>query len=206
MIRANHTKTWLILSKHLPKYLIRFFFRNVRYIGEYEEKNLPILLISNHFSWFDGFIQIPLNFKVFKRCFNFMMLENELSKNMFLTKVGASSISKGKRSSLESLDYAVELLQNRENLFLFFPQGKIESIYTREFTFEKGLLSHIIENVKNDYEVVFNINLIDYGAHRRPEMSVYFETQTINENTNADDLEREYNRFANACFTKQGVK
>lgn len=206
MIRANHTKTWFIISKFLPKYLIGFFFRNVRYKGHYEERNLPILLISNHFSWFDGFIQIPLNFKVFKRCFHFMMLERELSKNMFLTKVGASSISKGKRSSIESLDYAVEILQNKENLFLFFPQGKIESIYTKEFTFEKGLLSHILENMKNDYEVVFNMNLIDYGAHRRPEMTVYYETQTINKNTNADDLEREYNRFANACFTKQGVK
>ena len=206
MIRAKHSKTWLIISKYFPKYLIGFFFRNVRYIGQYEEKNLPILLISNHFSWFDGFIQIPLNFKVFKRCFNFMMLENELSKNMFLTKVGASSISKGKRSSIESLDYAVEILQKKENLFLFFPQGRIQSIYTREFTFEKGLLSHILKNMKNDYQLVFNINLIDYGPHRRPEMNVYYETQNLTVNTNAEDVEKEYNRFAKECFSKLGAR
>ncbi len=206
MIRGNHSKTWEIISKYYSKYLIGFFFRNTRYIGKYEERNRPILIISNHFSWFDGFIQIALNFKVFKRRLNFMMLEKELSKNMFLTKIGACSISKGKRSSIESLEYAVEMLQNKENLFLFFPQGRIKSIYIREFTFEKGLLSYILEHIKNDYELVFNLNLIDYAAFRRPELSVYYETHTINVNTNADDVESAYNRFAKACFTKQGVR
>lgn len=206
MIRAKHTKTWFIISKFLPNFLTGFFFRNVRYIGEYEEKGLPILLISNHFSWFDGFIQIPLNFKVFKRRYHFMMLEKELRKNKFLTQVGASSIVKGKRKSLESLKYAVEILQNKENLFLFFPQGAIQSVYTKEFTFEKGLLSYILKNMKNDFQLVFNINLIDYGPHRRPELSVYYKTQTIDANTTADDLENEFNRFAKACFSKQKVE
>ena len=163
-------------------------------------------MISNHFSFFDGFIQILLNQKVFKRQFNFMMLENELRKNMVLTKIGASSISKGKRSSLESIDYALELLQNKENLFLFFPQGRIQSVYTREFTFEKGLLSHILENMNNEYQLVFNINLINYGTKLRPEISAYYETQMIDVNTKADDVEREFNRFANECFTKLDVR
>lgn len=206
MIRAKHTQKWLIISKLLPKFLFGFFFRNVRYVGEYDEKNLPILLISNHFSWFDGIIQIPLNFKVFKRRFYFMMLEKELRKNMFLTQVGASSISKGKRSSIESLKYAVEILQNKDNLFLFFPQGEIQSIYTKEFIFEKGLLSYILKNMKNDFQLIFNINLIEYGAHRRPEITVYYESQTINADSNADDVEKAFNRFAKQCFTKQGVK
>ncbi len=206
MIRANHNKYWVKFSHYYTKFLIWFFFRNVRYIGEYEEKNLPILIIGNHFSWFDGFIQILLNLEVFKRRFNFMMLENELKKNMVLTKIGASSISKGKRSSLESLDYAVEMLQDKDNMFLFFPQGKIKSVYTRTFVFEKGLLTHILKNMKNEYQLVFNVNLIDYGAWRKPEISAYYETQIINENTNADDIEKEFNRFANECFIKQGAK
>ncbi len=205
MIRANHSKLWVRFSKYYTKLLIGFFFRNIKYSGQYEEKGLPILMISNHFSFYDGFIQILLNFKVFKRRFNFMMLEKELSKNMILTKIGASSINKGKRSSLDSLDYAVEMLQNKENLFLFFPQGKIKSIYTREFTFEKGLLSHILENVKNDFQLVYNINLINYGNKLRPDINVYYETQVISTSTNAEEVEREFNRFAKACFSNQGV-
>ena len=99
-----------------------------------------------------------------------------------------------------------QLLENTENLFLFFPQGKIESIYTREFTFEKGLLSHILENTKNDFQLVFNVNLIHYGTNLRPNMCVYYETQQINANTNTEDVEKTFNRFATACFTKQGAK
>ena len=206
MIRANHNKYWVKFSKFYTKTLIGFFFGKVKYIGEYEDKGLPILMISNHFSFYDGFIQILLNRKVFKRRFHFMMLEKELRKTMMLAKIGACSISKGKRSSLESLDYAVELLENTESLFLFFPQGKIESIYTREFTFEKGLLSHILENTKNDFQLVFNVNLIHYGTNLRPNMCVYYETQQINANTNTEDVEKTFNRFATACFTKQGAK
>lgn len=205
MIKANHTKLWLIISKYHTKILISFFFGSVKYSGEYEEKGLPILMVANHFSFYDGFIQILLNFKIFKRRFHFMMLEKELRKNMQLTKLGACSISKGKRTSLESLAYAVEILQNKENLFLFFPQGKIESIYTREFTFEKGLLSYILENVKNDFQLVFNVNLINYGTRLRPDLCVYYETQHINAETNAEDVERAFNRFAKTCFTKQGA-
>ena len=206
MIRANHNKYWVKFSKFYTKTLIGFFFGKVKYIGEYEDKGLPILMISNHFSFYDGFIQILLNRKVFKRRFHFMMLEKELRKTMMLAKIGACSISKGKRSSLASLDYAVELLQNKENLFLFFPQGKIKSIYTREFTFEKGLLSHILENAKNDFQLVFNINLISYGAKLRPDICSYYETQIINADTHAEDVEKAFNSFAKACFTKHGAK
>lgn len=206
MIRANHNKFVIKYSHYHTKILIYIFFGSVKYYGQYEEKELPILMISNHFSFYDGFIQILLNLKVFKRRFNFMMLEKELSKNMILTKIGASSINKGKQSNTASLDYAVEMLQDKENLFLFFPQGKIKSIYTREFTFEKGLLSYILENAKNDFQLVYNVNLINYGAKLRPDICVYYETQTISANTNADDIEREFNRFAKACFTKQGVR
>jgi len=135
-----------------------------------------------------------------------MMLEKELRKNTWLTKIGASSISKGKRSSLQSLDYAVEMLEDKENLFLFFPQGKIESIYTRAFIFEKGLLSYILENAKNDCQLIFNINLINYGTNLKPDLCVYYETQQLSADTTAEDIERAFNHFAKACFTKQRVK
>jgi len=206
MIRANHNKYWVKFSYYYTKILIGFFFGKIKYSGQYEEKGLPILMISNHFSFYDGFIQILLNIEIFKRRFNFMMLEKELRKNMVLTKIGASSISKGKRSSIASLDYAVEMLQDKENLFLFFPQGRIKSIYTREFIFEKGLLSHVLENTKNDFQLVYNINLINYGTNLRPDMCVYYETHTISATTNAEVVEREFNRFAKECFTKQGVR
>ena len=205
MIRANPTRPWVIFSHFYTKVLIGFFFGSLRYHGDYEEKGHPILMISNHFSFYDGFIQILLNRKVFKRTFIFMMLEKKLRKNKVLTKIGASSIDKGKRSSLESLDYAVEMLRNKKNLFLFFPQGKIKSVHTREFIFEKGMLSYILKNLKNDIQLVFNLNLIDYGTKLRPDIRVYYKTQQIGAETNADDIEMAFNRFATACFKKIGA-
>ena len=64
MIRANHNKYWVKFSNYYAKALIAVFFRSVTYSGQYEEKGLPILMISNHFSFYDGFIQILLNFKI----------------------------------------------------------------------------------------------------------------------------------------------
>jgi hypothetical protein len=125
---------------------------------------------------------------------------------MFLTKVGACSINKGKRSSIESIKYAVEILQDKKNLFLFFPQGEIESIYIQEFSFEKGLLSHILKKKKNSFQLVYNINLINYGSKLRPELFVYYESPSISATTTADEIEQDFNRFAKACFTKQGIQ
>ena len=205
MIRANHHKLWIKFSHFYTRILIGLFFGKLMYEGQYEEKGLPILMIGNHFSFYDGFIQILLNRMVFKRRLTFMMLEKKLRENMILTKIGASSIEKGKRSSLDSINYAVELLQDKQNLFLFFPQGKIKSMYTREFVFEKGLLSHILDNLKNEFELVFNMNLIHYGTKLKPDIWVYYETQRITSDTTPEDVESAFNRFANECFTKQGV-
>lgn len=206
MIRANHSAFWVQFSKLYTKILINFFFRNVRFVGDYQENNKPILLLSNHFSFFDGFIQILLNDKVFKRQYNFMMLEKELKKNMILTKIGASSINKGHRSKVDSLKYAVEMLSAPQKLFLFFPEGRIKSVYTRNFVFEKGLLNYILEHKEKEFELVFNVNLLEYGPRIRPEITAYYETCTIQPDTTSEDIEKAFNTFANACIEKQNPR
>ncbi|MCB9426533.1 MAG: 1-acyl-sn-glycerol-3-phosphate acyltransferase [Flavobacteriales bacterium] len=206
MIRANHSAFWVKFSKLYTKILVGFFFRNVRFVGDYQENNKPILLLSNHFSFFDGFIQILLNDKVFKRQYNFMMLEKELKKNMILTKIGASSINKGHRSKVDSLKYAVEMLSDSKKLFLFFPEGRIKSLYTRNFVFEKGMLNYILENKGQEFELVFNVNLLEYGSQLRPEITAHYETFSLNSDTTSEDIESAFNTFANACIEKQNPR
>ena len=87
-----------------------------------------------------------------------MMLEKQMRKYSILRKIGASSIEKGSRSILDSLKYLVEVIQNPENLFLFFPEGKIKSIYTEEFKFEKGAINYVLKKVTFDFQFVFNFN------------------------------------------------
>ena len=204
MIRAEHSRFHIWISVVYTKIALILFFRNVRFIGEVKtDNNLAILMIANHFSWWDGFFQLQLNLKFFKKKYHFMMLEKQMRKDSILRKIGASSIEKGSRSILDSLKYLVEVIQNPENLFLFFPEGKIKSIYTEEFKFEKGAINYILKKVTFDFQFVFNVNLIDYSSFKRPEVSVYYKTHKINSNTNATEIEKDYNDFVKECKEKQ---
>ena len=204
MIRAEHSRFHIWISVVYTKIALILFFRNVRFIGEVKtDNNLAILMIANHFSWWDGFFQLQLNLKFFKKKYNFMMLEKQMRKDSILRKIGASSIEKGSRSILDSLKYLVEVIQNPENLFLFFPEGKIKSIYTEEFKFEKGAINYVLKKVTFDFQFVFNVNLIDYSSFKRPEVSVYYKTHKINSNTTATEIEKDYNDFVKECKEKQ---
>jgi len=204
MIRAEHSRFYILISVVYTKIALSLFFRNVRFITEVKtDDNLAILMIANHFSWWDGFFQLQLNLKYLKKRYHFMMLEKELKKDFILRKVGACSIEKGSRSALDSLKYVVEVIQNPENLFLFFPEGKIQSIYTEEFKFEKGALNYVLKKATTDFQFVFNVNLIDYSSFKRPEVSVYCKTHKINSNTTASEIEKDYNDFVKECKEKQ---
>ena len=204
MIRAEHSRFHIWISVVYTKIALILFFRNVRFIGEVKtDNNLSILMIANHFSWWDGFFQLQLNLNFFKKKYHFMMLEKQMRKYSILRKIGASSIEKGSRSILDSLKYLVEVIQNPENLFLFFPEGKIKSIYTEEFKFEKGAINYILKKVTFDFQFVFNVNLIDYSSFKRPEVSVYYKTHKINSNTTATEIEKDYNDFVKECKEKQ---
>ena len=204
MIRAEHSRFHIWISVVYTKIALILFFRNVRFIGEVKtDNNLAILMIANHFSWWDGFFQLQLNLKFLKKKYHFMMLEKQMRKDSVLRKIGASSIEKGSRSILDSLKYLVEVIQNPENLFLFFPEGKIKSIYTEEFKFEKGAINYILKKATCDFQFVFNVNLIDYSSFKRPEVSVYYKTHKINSNTTATEIEKDYNDFVKECKEKQ---
>ena len=205
MIKANHKQFWVKASVVYSNFFLKLFFRNLRFISDYQHSELPVLMIANHFSWWDGFIQILIHNKFIKRKFHFMMLERELRKSMILTTIGAFSVNKGKRSNLESVQYASEILKEQENMLLFFPQGKIESIYTDYFKFEKGLISHLVKDHKNEFQFVFNVNLIDYSANRKPELSCYFKAYKLGESNSIEDIEKSFNEYAKECKLNQRV-
>jgi len=175
-------------------------FSGVFINGDYSEKNLPVLLISNHVSWWDGFWAMYLSMKSFHRKFYYMMLEEQLKKNMFLNKTGGYSIKKDSRSILETLDYTAELLSDKKNLVLMFPQGKIESIYTPAIRFEKGI-EHILKKVKGRIQILFLVNLIDYFSNPKPGLYIYFR-EYEGSDFDSKNLQKEYNDFYAACVAE----
>ena len=174
MIKANHSYLGVLFFKYYSKIKLKNHFQDIRFVGDIEDLGKPILVISNHFSWWDGFIQLQLNNLLFKRKFHVMMLEEQLEKFKILNKGGAYSVQKNSRDILNSLNYSVDLLNDNNNLLLIFPQGEIQSLYTDNFIFGTGL-NYLLKNRKTDFQLIFNINLVDYFSESKPTLTIYFK-------------------------------
>jgi 1-acyl-sn-glycerol-3-phosphate acyltransferase len=202
--KATHN---FIIYPFFIRYSIRKIkrnFHNVFISGEFREKNLPLLLISNHISWWDGFWAVYLNMKLFHRKFYFMMLEDQLKKHMFFNKTGGYSVKKGSKSIIETIDYTASLLADPKNMVLLFPQGKIESLYTKTIKFETGI-EHIIKRLSSDIQVIFLVNLIDYFSNPRPGLYMYFKEYQGKDFT-TEKIQEEFNRFYYDCISNNQLK
>lgn len=182
--------------------MIRFHFHRVIIKGDFNDTDLPVLLIGNHFSWWDGFIANFLNNKIFHRKFHIMMLEEQLGRRMFLNKAGAFSVKRGNRSVIESMQYTRDLLKGKGNLVVLYPQGEFESIYRTTVRFEKGM-STIVTGLKNKLHVVFYAALVDYFAHRKPALTIYLREIPQEMALNPERMEISYNTFLTECIMQQ---
>lgn len=194
MIRSNHQRFYVSFFRHYSNLMITKDFRSVNIISDVTDNNGPILLIGNHFSWWDGFFVYYLNYRFFRRKIYIMMLEEQLRKRMFLNKAGAFSVKKGSRSVVESLDYAANVLGDAENLLAMYPQGEIQSRYTRPLVFEKGV-GEICKRADAGFQVVFYAALVDYFSNRKP--SLYFHLTSYDPAAGSSDrqLQDAYNQF-----------
>ena len=142
MIRAQH-RLWADLIFH--PYLVWLFkrhFHTIQLLGTPPEipSDLPLLLLPNHSTWWDGFFVYLLNKRIFRRTAYLMMLEEQLSKYWFFAKLGAYSIEPGQRRGIvESLAYTVELLNQRMSLVSVFPQGELLPWHTRPLGYKRGV-------------------------------------------------------------------
>ncbi len=202
--RAKHHFFLYPFFQYYTLWKIRRNFHNVDITGNFNEKGFPVLLISNHFSWWDGFWADYLNQKLFHRKFYFMMLEEQLKQHMFFNKTGGYSIKKHSRTVIETLDYTVELLMDKNNLVLLFPQGKIQSLYTSRISFEKGI-DYIIKKVPVKVHLIFLVNLVDYFSNPKPGIYMYLKEYDGNIYT-TEELEKEYNSFYSACIAENQKK
>lgn len=182
---------WMRMKRH---------FKKIHIAGKALENELSILLISNHFSWWDGFFIASLNKKKFHKKFHVMMLEDQLKKNWFFQYTGAFSVRKNSKSIIESLTYATELLQNPGNLITYFPQGQFESVNQEKLHFEKGV-EWLLKNLKNEVQVIFVANQVDYFESAKPHLFMHFETYDYR-GKNLREIEDDYNAFYHSSALK----
>jgi 1-acyl-sn-glycerol-3-phosphate acyltransferase len=114
-------------------------------------KQIPLILYANHSSWWDGLVAFEIGRKA--RLDHFVLMEEKQLKNLFLFKyLGAFSVVRETpREAVRSINYAVDLLKEKENRALWiFPQGEILPNDIRPLRFFNGI-GRIIEKLENCY-------------------------------------------------------
>lgn len=193
--------TWYI------KFIIKkdFYAFSHSSLDQNRYKDKAILLISNHTSWWDGFLLFYLNKIYFKKNFHVMILEETAKKIWFMKYLGAFSVNKQSKTIVESLDFAGKLLDDKDNLVLIFPQGKLFSSHTNNLIFEKGLM-HIIKCAKHQFECVFASILFDYFEHRKPSVNIYLKNWDFQEYSTLQLLKNEYSKHHEESKLMQSKK
>ncbi len=142
MIIAQHCLWADIIFQPYLKWLLKRHFHGMHLLGTQPKipDELPLLLLPNHSTWWDGFFVYLLNKRIFHRTAYLMMLEKQLSQYRFFAKIGAYSIEPESRHGIiESLEYTVKLLNQKRSLVCVFPQGELLPWHTRPLDYKRGV-------------------------------------------------------------------
>jgi 1-acyl-sn-glycerol-3-phosphate acyltransferase len=200
MIRPQKNK---LINWFFHYYILRIVkgnFHEVKFNEVEVEKGKSVLLLANHFSWWDGFLMYYINHKVLKKRFHVMVIEETVQKVSFFKYVGAFSVSKNSRDMLASLDYAAELLNNPENMVLIFPQGKLYSNFADEVNFEKGL-SRIMEAAAGKFQTIAAATFIENLQYKKPTANVYLKA--MGDINNMQDAQAAYQQYYDSAKQQQ---
>lgn len=176
MIRAEHKKWAELLFDPYLAYLLKKNFN-----GFYAEGSLPdlekypgLIITPNHFSWWDGFITYYLLRKLtFKKIFT-MMLEEQLNKYWFFRNVGAFSINPSNPVSMaRTLNYTCQVLNEKTNIVVLYPQGEIRPLNTDDIIIRPGLKLLTSKNRCGNYVLPLALK-IEYGRNKKPDIAVSF--------------------------------
>lgn len=142
MIKASISPLHETLFRPYILRAMRRQFNVVHLIGEVPEfGEWPILLLPNHSTWWDGFLIFLLKERLLHRPVYLMMLEEQLRKNRFFSRIGVYSIDPNSlRGNRESLLYTRHLLSLPEKpLVCIFPQGELLPWGRRPLGYRRGI-------------------------------------------------------------------
>ena len=180
MIRAQHRLWADIIFQPYLTWLFKRNFHEIQVLGTSPKipDDLPVLLLPNHSTWWDGFFVYLLNKKIFRRTPYLMMLEKQLSKYKFFSKIGAYSIEpENRRNIIESLEYTVELLNQEMPLVSVFPQGQLLPWHTRPLGYKRGV-EWILRKYGKSVTVLPLAIRTEFLGEKRP--SVFFLFGAVN--------------------------
>lgn len=148
MLEANKSawfeKIFAVYNRNLIKR--RFHSLQISGLDFLRAKNdeIPLVIYGNHSSWWDGLVAFEVSQKAALDFF-VIMEEKQLTDLQLFRKLGAFSVVReNPRKAIESINYAVNLLENPRRTLWIFPQGEIFPNDLRPLKFFNGL-SRIIE-------------------------------------------------------------
>jgi len=203
MIQAQYKPWFKQLMNWYVGYIKRRDFHKVvlRECPEIDPSK-SLLILGNHFSWWDPFLIAYLSIP-FKKIHHVMMLEEELAKRKVLTYAGAFGINKKDgRSMIESLSYAKQILKSPQNTLTIFPTGKIESQHVHQYHFENGV-QRLLENMNGKVQVIMAIGLVDYFSNQKPTANYFFKEYVWEGNFDVKSAEGRFNEWTKVCLEKE---
>ncbi len=179
-------------------------FRKLEFNHVNFNEQRSILLLANHYSWWDGFLLFHINKIYFRKKFHVMITDGNYERVWFLKYLGSFSVKKNSRSIIDTLEYAGHLLDDPDNLVLIFPQGKLYSNHTDEIQFQKGLMS-MINISKKKFQYIFAAAFVDYFEQRKPSVTCYLQDWEGAEFTSLQLIKSAYNKHYEASRQKQSA-
>jgi hypothetical protein len=198
MIKARHHSLYDCFFNRYIHHILKKDFHHINVVGEWPIDKNSQLIIGNHVSWWDGFWAYYLNKRFLNKHFYAMMLETQLKPRLFLSRIGGFSINPGNRSVVESLNYAVNVLQHPSNVVVMYPQGRIASFSAGVLPFQKGVNEIVWKSQLN--QVLFYVALVDYFSERKPTLTFHLGSYNVNSDVN---LETAFRLFYDSAVLKQ---
>lgn len=189
----NKLLSWLF-GRYIT-YILRRNFHQINFNKVSLHPDKAILLVANHYSWWDGFVFYYLNKVLFRKKLHVMVLEETLKQWPFMRHLGAFSIKRGAKDMATSLSYAAGVLGEPGSLLLMFPQGKLCSNFIEDVSFQKGL-AVILEKASANFECVLAASFTENFACKKPSVTVYLKGLNTPDIT-GQDVSRAYQEHYN---------
>lgn len=193
MIRNQKSFFYRWILHYYTRWIVSRHFHEILFNTIEIDPHKSVLLIANHFSFWDSLILYIIDQKLLKKQFHVMVREDTTLHLKYLKYGGAFSVRKKSRDIIESLDYAAELLNDPQNLVLIFPQGKLYSNFVNEVNFEKGVMK-IVEKSRGRFQLIFATTFIQYFKHRKQTVTVYLKNEEY-ASKNFEEIKSDYLQY-----------
>lgn len=209
MIKANHKKWAEFLFNVYLNSLLKKSFSDFIIIGNAPSinENKSLMILPNHFSWWDGFFIYKVIKNFTQKKFHIMMLEEQLRKFWFFNKLGAYSINQANpKSVLRSLNYSIELLNDKSNLTVIYPQGEIQPQEEKQIKFNKGV-NYICEKSSTDFQILPVCFRIFYSNEKKPYIIYRFGEviSSFDVTQNSSFLQQKFEENLNQLFDNRNL-